>query len=79
MRAIKALVRASPAEALEPLISAIDDRSPSVRVIAAYALDDVDDTAAVPAMEAAKRRTWNPYVRPALRLNIVRLRASRAA
>lgn len=74
MNALEALVKVSPGEALTPLIAALDNTSPWVRVMAANQLDNLDDRAAIPALEAAKRRTWNPLVRSALWVNIARMR-----
>jgi HEAT repeat protein len=74
MHAVDALVKASPGQALKPLIAALDDPSRMVRVAAASGLADLGDPAAISAMESAKRRAWNPLLRLALWLDIDRLR-----
>jgi HEAT repeat protein len=74
IHAIEALANASRGDAVEPLIAALDDRSAMVRITASDALARIGDPAAIPGMEAAKRRARNPFVSFALKMDVGKLR-----
>jgi HEAT repeat protein len=74
LHAIPALANSRVDEAVYPLIHLLGDRSPMVRTAAADGLADIGDHAAIPAIEASLRRTWNPFIRPSIKLALERLR-----
>ncbi len=76
LHAIRGLAEMRASESVAPLVAALDERSALVRMAAGDALADIGDNAAIPAVEAARRRTWNPFVRHSLRMALARLRAA---
>lgn len=74
VHAMKGLANSRVNEAVHPLIDALDDPSGAVRMAAARALADIGDIAAIPAIEAALRRTRNPLFRTSLKMALERLR-----
>ncbi len=76
LHAIGALADTFANDAVRPLIAALEDPSAMMRTAAADALVQLGDPAAVSAIEAARRRAWNPYVRVSLGGALRRLRTS---
>ncbi len=76
LHAIRALANTLANDAVPPLIAALEDSSAMARTAAADALVQLGDPAAAAAIEAARRRAWNPYVRVSLGGALRRLRTS---
>jgi len=76
LHAIGALAHTFANDAVRPLIAALEDSSAMVRTAAADALVQIGDPAAMSAIDAARRRAWNPYVRLSLRDALRRMRTS---
>jgi HEAT repeat protein len=74
MYAARGLGNTHANEAVTPLIEALGDRSGAVRAVAAEALAGIGDRTAVPAVEAALRRTWNPVWRKGIKGALRRFR-----
>ncbi|MHB8491143.1 MAG: HEAT repeat domain-containing protein [Solirubrobacteraceae bacterium] len=68
------LANTGATKAVQPLIAALRDRSPTVRAAAAGGLRSLGDCAAVPALEDALRSTWSPPTRAAIKTALRRLR-----
>ncbi|MGH7717746.1 MAG: HEAT repeat domain-containing protein, partial [Gemmatimonadaceae bacterium] len=56
---------AEPPSALQPLIAALGDAAPGVRAMAAWALGEIEDPAAIPALTNLLRDDRDPDVRKA--------------
>jgi HEAT repeat protein len=76
LHAIGALANTFANDAVRPLIKALEDPSAIVRTASADALVQLGDPAAVSAIEATRRRAWNPYVRVSLSHALRRLQTS---